>query len=148
MSLITAKRSCADALALFSLSLDQELGHLGARRLERHLLGCADCRRKSSSIEANTLALRSLPLEAPSVSLMPSHLPWRRRIARTGLPAAAAMIASALALVALQGSVDAGSGGMSRTTTVSNAVTFSPVTHSLPPQSQQQSMNASLVWVP
>ena len=41
---------------------------------------------------------------------MPPHLPWRRRIARTGLPAAAAVIVSALALVALQGSVDAGSG--------------------------------------
>ncbi len=144
---MTAKRSCADTLALLSLSLDEELGPLGARRLERHLLGCPDCRRKSSSIEASTLALRSLPLEAPSVSLLP-HLPWRRRIARTGLPAAAAMIASALALVALQGSVDAGSGGTSRTTTVSNAVVFSPVTHSLPPQSQQQSMSASLIWMP
>jgi len=115
-------------------------------KLERHLRDCADCRRRTAGIEALTRALRALPLDAPSVSALP-HLPWRRRIVRTGLPAAAMIVAS-FGLVALQGSVDMGSGGVSPTVTVSNVVGLSPVNHSLPPQPQPQYASAGFVFTP
>jgi len=147
VSPINGKHACADTLALFSCSLDERLSPLEQRKLERHIRDCPDCRRRGAAIEAITCTLRDLPLAAPSLSAIP-HLPWRRRIARTGFPAAAAMVVASLGLVALQGSVDAGSGRMSPTVTVSNAVRLSPVTHSLSPQPQQQPMNAAIVWLP
>ena len=60
--------ACADALALLSLSLDQELSPLESRKLERHLHGCPGCSRKGAGIVAITRELRSLPLETPSIS--------------------------------------------------------------------------------
>ena len=129
------KRACADALASLSLSLDLELSPLERRKLDRHLFGCPDCRRIGASIEAITLALRDLPLEAPSVSLLP-HLPRRRRIARNSLPAAAAVIVASLGLVALQGSVGASTGDMNPALTVSSTPRLSPVTYAISPQQQ------------
>jgi len=134
-------------MALLSRSLDQELGPLELRKLERHLRECPGCRRRGESIEAITHTLRSLPLATPSVPLQP-RLPWRRRVARTGFPAAAAVAVASLGLVALQGSVNAGSGSISPAVTVSSAPRLSPVTHSLPPQPEQQSMSAAVVWLP
>jgi len=129
------ERVCADALASLSLSLDQELSPLEHRKLERHLLGCPDCRRKGASVEAITLALRDLPPEAPAVSFLP-HLPWRRRVARNSLSATAAVIVASLGLVALQGSVGASSGDMNPALTVSSTPKQSPVTYAIPPQPQ------------
>jgi len=143
---MNSKHVCADALGLLSLSLDQELSPLERLKLERHLRDCPDCRRRCAGIEALTRALRALPLDLPSVSALP-HLPWRRRIVRTGLPAAA-VIAASFGLVALQGSVDMGSGGVSPTVTVSNVVGLSPVNHSLPPQPQPQYVSAGFVFTP
>ena len=134
-------------MALLSLSLDQELTPLESRKLERHVRECPACARRSTVIEAITRALRGLPLEAPTVSSLP-HLPLRRRIARTGFPAAAAMIVASLGLVALQGSVNAGPRDISPAATVSNAVRLSPVTYSLSPQPQQQYASAAVVWLP
>jgi predicted anti-sigma-YlaC factor YlaD len=144
---MNGKHVCADALALLSLSLDEDLSSLERYRLERHIRDCPDCRHTGARLEALTRTLRGLPLEAPSISALP-HLPWRRRIARTGFPAAAAMIVASFGLVALQGSVDVGSGGTSPTVTVSSAVSLSPITHSLPPQLQSQPASAAIVWLP
>ena len=130
-----AKRACADALASLSLSLDQELNSIESCKLERHLLNCPDCRRKGASVEAITLVLRDLPLETPSISVLP-HLPWRRRVARNSLPATAAAIVASLGLVALQGSVGASSGDMNPALTVSRTPKQSPVTYVIPPQLQ------------
>lgn len=147
MSPLNERHACADALALLSLSLDQELSPLERRKLERHVCACPDCRRKGAAVEAITRTLRALPLEAPSVSALP-HLPLRRRIARNSVPAAAAMMVASLGLVALQGSVDMGSGGMSSTVPVPSAVRLSPVTHSIPPQLQSQYASAAVAWLP
>jgi len=146
VSPLNGKHACADALALLSLSLDEELSLWERRKLERHIRDCPDCRRRGIAIETIARTLRGLPLEAPSVSALP-QLPLRRRIARTGFPAAAAMIVVSLGLVALQGSVNVSSGGMSPTLTVPNALTLSPVTHSLPFQPEQHS-SAAVVWLP
>ena len=130
-----AKRTCEDALASLSLSLDQELSAIERRKLERHLLGCPDCRLRGASIEAITLALRDLPPEVPSIFLLP-HLSWRRRVARKGLPVTTAVIVASLGLVALQGSVGASSGDMNPALTVSSAPKQSPVIYAIPPQAQ------------
>lgn len=129
------KRACADALASLSLSLDQELNSIESCKLERHLLNCPDCRRKGASIEAIALALRGLPLEAPSISVLP-HPSWRRRVARNSLPATAAAIVASLGLVALQGSVGASSGDMNPALTVSRTPRPAPVPYVIRPQSQ------------
>jgi anti-sigma factor RsiW len=134
-------------MALLSLSLDEELTPLERHKLERHVRECPACARRSAVIEAITRALRGLPLEAPVISSLP-HLPLRRRIARTGFPAAAAMIVASLGLVALQGSVNAGSQSIDPAATVSNAVSLSPVTYSLSPQPGQQHASAAVVWLP
>jgi anti-sigma factor RsiW len=150
VSPISSKHACADALALLSLSLDQELSPLESRKLERHLNGCPDCSRKGAGIVAITRELRSLPLETPSISTRP-RLPWRRRIARTGIPAVAAVLVASFGLVALQGSVDVRPGSMSPTVPAANvvsAVRLSRVTHSIPPQPEQQSVSAAVVWLP
>jgi len=146
VSPINGKHACADALALLSLSLDEELSPLERHKLERHIHDCPDCRRRGAGLEAIARTLRGLPLETPSVAALP-HLPWRRRVSRTGFPAAAAMIVASLGLVALQGSVNVGSGGISPVVPVSNAVRLSPVTHSLPPQPHQRAV-AVVVWLP
>lgn len=129
------KRACADALASLSLSLDQELNSIEGCKLERHLLNCPDCRRKGASVEAIALALRGLPLEEPSIPVLP-HLSWRRRVARNSLPATAAAIVASLGLVALQGSVGASSGDMNPALTVSRTPRPAPVTYVIPPQLQ------------
>ncbi|MHB8060779.1 MAG: zf-HC2 domain-containing protein [Gaiellaceae bacterium] len=146
MSPINGKYDCAEVLALLSLSLDDELSPLESHKLERHLADCPDCRRRGAGIEAITRTLRAMPLEARPVSSLP-RLPWRRRVARTGIPVAAAMIAASLGLVALQGSADMGPGGIRPAVTVSSAPHFSPVTHSLPPQLRPEYVSA-LVWLP
>jgi anti-sigma factor RsiW len=144
---ITGNHECADALALLSLSLDQALSPLEQHKLERHIRDCPDCRQTGAAIEAFTRTLRALPLEEPSSPVLP-RLPLRRRLVRTGFPAAAAMVVASLGLVALQGSVNVGSGGMSPTVTVPNTATFSPVTHSLSSQPQEQHASAAVVWLP
>lgn len=131
---------------MLSLSLDEELSPLESHKLERHFRDCPDCRRRGACVEAITRTLRDLPLEVPFVSSQP-RLPWRRRVARAGIPVAAAMVAASLGLVTLQGSVDMGSGVVSPTVTVSSTTRFSPVNYSLPPQSQPQYVSA-LVWLP
>jgi predicted anti-sigma-YlaC factor YlaD len=136
--------ACAEALSLLSLSLDEELNPLDSHKLERHLRDCPDCRRKGACFEAIASTLRELPLETPSVSSSP-RLPRRRRIARAGIPVAAAMIAASLGLVALQGSTDMGSGVVSPTATVSSARPLSPVTHSLPSQERPEFVSALIV---
>ena len=143
MSPIIGKNVCADALALLSLSLDQELSSLERRKLDRHVLVCPDCSRKGAGFEAITLTLRSLPPELPSVSLLP-HLPWRRRVARNSLPAAAAVIVASLGLVALQGSVSASPGDMSPALTVLSTSELSPITYAIPPQQQPYAYAAAV----
>lgn len=136
--------ACAEVLSLLSLSLDEELSLLESHKLERHLRECPDCRHKGACFEGITRTLRELPLETPSVSSRP-HLPRRRRIARTGIPVAAAMVAASLGLVALQGSADMGSGVVSPTAPVSSARPLSPVTHSLPSQERPEFVSALIV---
>lgn len=136
--------ACAEALSLLSLSLDEELAPLASRKLQHHLRDCAICRRKSAGFEAITSTLRELPLEAPSNSSLP-HLPRRRRVARTGIPVAAAMIAASLGLVVLQGSTDMRSGVVSPSAQVSSARPLSPVTHSLPSGERSEFVSALIV---
>jgi anti-sigma factor RsiW len=137
------KYACADALALLSLSLDQELRPLERRKLDRHLLVCSNCGRKGASVEAITLALRNLPPEMPSISLLP-RLPRRRRVARNSLPATAAVIVASLGLVTLQGSVSAGSVDISPALTVSSTPKLSPITYAIPPQQQPYAYAAAV----
>jgi predicted anti-sigma-YlaC factor YlaD len=139
-------RACAEALSLLSLSLDEELGPLERHKLERHLAECPDCRRRSAGVEAVTRMLRELSPEAPSTLTLP-RLPRRRRLARSGFPAAAAIVAS-LGLVALQGSVDVNRSSTSSTVEVSNATWQSPVTHSSQPQPPPQYAAAAIAWIP
>ena len=137
--------ACAEALSLLSLSLDEELSPLERHKLERHITECPDCRRRSAGVEAVTRMLRELPPEAPSTLTLP-RLP-RRRLARSGFPAAAAIVAS-VGLVALQGSVDVNRGSTSPTVEVSSATWQSPVTHSSQPQPPPQYAAAAIAWIP
>jgi anti-sigma factor RsiW len=139
---MTGERACADALTSLSLSLDQELSPLERCKLERHLLGCPDCRHKGASVEAITLALRDLPSEEPSVSLLP-HLSWRHRAARTSLLATTAVvIAASLGLVTLQGSVGTSSGDMNPVLTGSSTPNQLPVSYATLPQPQPYASSA------
>jgi len=139
-------QACAEAFSLLSLSLDEELSPLERHKLERHIAECPDCRRRGAGVEALTRMLRELPPEAPSSLTLP-RLPGRRRLARSGLPAAAAIVAS-LGLVALQGSVDVNHGSLSPTVEVSSPAWQSPVTHSSQPQPQPQYAAAAIAWIP
>jgi predicted anti-sigma-YlaC factor YlaD len=138
-------RACEDALALFSLSLDEEPSPLERRKLDRHLLSCAECRRRAAAIDAVTVALRGLPPEVPAGSSVPST-PRRHRIARTGIPAAAAVAMASLGLVALQGSV---SGNMpTATVTVPDTSTPSSATYTPGYRAGDLPYPTSLAWAP
>ncbi len=86
MSPLNASRNCRNTRELFSLSLDGELDALERLKLDRHLRDCAPCRLHGARVEAITRALRSAPLERPSV-FIPPDFPWRRLL-RTGVPTA------------------------------------------------------------
>lgn len=144
---MSGKRACAEAQALLSLSLDEELSPLERRKLERHVGECPDCLRRSANVEAMTRMLRDLPPEAPSALALP-RLTLRRRLARSSIPAAAAVIFASLGLVALQGSVDLGQGNVSPPVQVSSAGLQSPITHSSQPQPQPQYSIAAFVLIP
>jgi predicted anti-sigma-YlaC factor YlaD len=143
----TGVRACDDALALLSLSLDEELSTLERRKLERHLRFCPACRRTSVGIEGATVALRGLPLETPSASFSP-HAPWRRRVARTGLSTMAAVAFASLGLVALQGSVNGDSNGITSTVTVPEVSSLSPITSVPQPQRPGFSFYGDIAWAP
>lgn len=132
MSPLKTDHDCITARELLSLSLDGELDALGRLRLDRHLSDCAACRLQGARVEAITRALRSAPLEQPSIRI-PSYFYWRRRLLRTGVPAAA-LVAVALGLAFLQGS---GGGGVAGPVVpVSSGVQQARISYAIQPQPQ------------
>ena len=109
MSPAKTDRDCNTARELLSLSLDGELDAFGRLRLDRHLGDCAACRLHGARVEAITHELRSAPLERSSIVIPPYYF-WRRRLLRTGIPAAAAIAAVTIGMGFLQG--PAGGGGV------------------------------------
>jgi predicted anti-sigma-YlaC factor YlaD len=124
-------RECRAARELVSLSLDGELGALERRRLDRHLSDCAACRLYGARVEAITSALRTAPLERPSIRI-PPYFYWRRRLLRMGIPATA-LAAVMLGLVFLQGS---GVGVAGSVAPVSGAVQQARISYAIQPQPQ------------
>ena len=53
--------TCADARALASLALDDELDELGSRQLRGHLASCRDCRGAVGKMRLASELLRSAP---------------------------------------------------------------------------------------
>jgi predicted anti-sigma-YlaC factor YlaD len=93
---------CTEACQQLSLRVDSELSEFENLLLEAHLAGCADCRAFAQSITDFTSALRTVPVEQPTV---PFQLPGRHKrmhalLASSFRPASAA---AAVALVALSG---------------------------------------------
>jgi anti-sigma factor RsiW len=140
-------RACEDALALFSLSLDEEPSPLERRKLNRHLRSCAECRRRAAAIDAVTVTLRDLPPEVPAGSSLPST-PRRHRIARTGIPAVAAVAVASLGLVALQGSVTGNIPAVTATVTVPDSSTPSSATYTPGYRAGDLPYPTSLAWAP
>jgi len=135
VSPLTNDRDCASARELLSLSLDGELDALERRRLDRHLRDCVACRFYGARVEAITHTLRSAPLERPSISI-PAYFYWRRRLLRTGIPAAAAALAAVtLGLSFLQGSVG-GNGATVPVVTVSGVPQQARISYAIQPQPQ------------
>jgi predicted anti-sigma-YlaC factor YlaD len=116
VSPLSASDSCRRAREALSRALDEELSPLEQRDLGRHLRDCPACRLYQARLLAISEALRTAPLEAPSVSLAP-RLPRRRLLTPAHLPAAAAALVVLLGLGILQGSVGSGIYGAPGSTT-------------------------------
>ena len=93
---------CARACQQLSLRLDSELSEFELVLLEAHLRRCADCRAFGESITGLTNALRTGPVEQPSVSFQPPRTRTRFDTVLTGALRAGSA-AAAIAVVALTG---------------------------------------------
>ena len=133
----TLSRDCRNARELLSLSLDGELDALARLKLDRHLSDCAPCRLHGAWVEAITHALRSAPLERPSILILP-RFSWRRRLLRTGIPVAA-LAAVTLGLGFLQGSIGGSGGATTPVTTVSGVPHQARIYYAVQPQPQPPS---------
>jgi hypothetical protein len=92
---------CREWRRLASEGLDCGLSELDARRLERHLAGCATCASWLSQARASTELLRDAEPELPRrpielQALRPWRLTGRTRFGAAGASAAAAVLAAAL----------------------------------------------------
>lgn len=129
-------RDCRSARELLSLSFDGELDALEGRKLDRHLRDCAPCRLYCARVETITQALRSAPLERPSIIILPRFS--RRRLLRTGIPATA-LAAVTLGLGFLQGSTGGSGDATAPAATVPGVPHQARITHALQPQAQPAS---------
>ena len=108
---------------MISLRVDGELSELGERRLDEHLLECADCRAYAGSVTLTTAQLRSAPLERPRLPLAVPSRSSRARSARLGGVAAVgvAAVAAAALVTAPLGGRSGPTGPPVRVTASSNA---------------------------
>jgi predicted anti-sigma-YlaC factor YlaD len=135
-------RDCRAARALISLTLDEQLTAIERGRLERHLRDCGACRLHGARVEAITGALRTAPLERPSISMLP-RFSRRPRLLRTVVPALAALVAITFGLGAMQGSIGANGTVLAPPVASHQARTA----YALQPQAQPASYT-SIVWTP
>lgn len=100
---------CGRARQQLSLRVDSELSEFELVLLDAHLARCDDCRAFEQGLTGLTAALRSVPMETPSVSFQPP----RRRAplevllsgsARVGSAAAAVAVVAITGLIAFNGS--------------------------------------------
>jgi len=66
--------TCADARALASLALDDELDELGSRQLRGHVASCRDCARAIGKMRLASELLRSAPRARFRCDLTPAQL--------------------------------------------------------------------------
>ena len=66
--------TCADARALASLALDDELDELGSRQLRIHVASCRDCARAIGKMRLASELLRSAPRAGFRCDLTPAQL--------------------------------------------------------------------------
>lgn len=100
---------CARACQQLSQHMDSELSEFELVLLEAHLRRCADCRAFGQTITGVTEALRSVPMETPSVSFQPPRIRTRVDVLltgalRAGSAAAAVAVVALTSLIALNGS--------------------------------------------
>jgi predicted anti-sigma-YlaC factor YlaD len=93
---------CARACQQLSLRMDSELSEFELVLLDAHLRRCPDCRAFGESITGVTNALRSVPLERPSLSFQPLRARTRFDTLVTGALRAGSA-AAAIAVVAITG---------------------------------------------
>ena len=80
--------TCADARALFSALVDDELSPAERAAIDAHLAGCAECRRELARFSSTVSMVRALPPERAPVGFVDrvidaAHpVPWPRRLAR------------------------------------------------------------------
>lgn len=80
--------TCADARALFSALVDDELSAAERAATGAHLAGCADCRRELERFSRTVSMVHALPAERAPVGFVDrvmdaAHpVPWPRRLAR------------------------------------------------------------------
>jgi predicted anti-sigma-YlaC factor YlaD len=86
---------CARASERVSLHLDGQLSEFEELLLDAHIERCPDCKAYAANVAGLTRALRSTPLEQPSVTFAPPR--------RTRRPVTALLTASAAAAVAVVG---------------------------------------------
>ena len=98
---------CDRARECSSRAVDGDLSDLERRMLDRHLQACAECAAFDARIRATTALLRAAPAEVPS---RPFVVPARPAIALPGRRPLAVLLAAALALGALLGSLQRGAG--------------------------------------
>ncbi len=91
---------CDRARNWVSLRLDGALSELESAMLDRHLAGCAECRRFDADVAASTARLRAAPLETPVARFgLPARSRRGRLVALQGVGTMAAALAAALTLV-------------------------------------------------
>ena len=91
---------CDRARNWVSLRLDGALSELESALLDRHLAGCAECRRFDADVAASTARLRAAPLETPVAQFgLPARSRRGRLVALQGVGTIAAAVAAALTLV-------------------------------------------------
>jgi putative zinc finger protein len=80
--------TCADARALFSALVDDELSAAERAAADAHLSGCAECRRELERFSRTVSMVRALPAERAPVGFVDRvvgaayPVPWPRRLAR------------------------------------------------------------------
>jgi hypothetical protein len=80
--------TCAEARALFSALVDDELSPAERAAIDAHLAGCAECRRELARFSSTVSMVRALPAERAPVGFVDrvvdaAHpVPWPQRLAR------------------------------------------------------------------
>jgi predicted anti-sigma-YlaC factor YlaD len=100
---------CGRARQQLSLRVDSELSEFELLLLNAHLTRCDDCRMFEQGITGLTAALRTVPVETPSITFQPPRRRARLDVVlagslRAGSAAAAIAVVAISGLIALNGS--------------------------------------------